>query len=77
MFSFSSSFFLLFLVFFVLGVRFEDVSLLDIPSIFFFLVFAPVFVDTVINDDDVVVMLSSRLSLCESMKKFLCFYPLL
>lgn len=62
MFSFSSSFFLLFLVFFVRGVRFGDASLPATPSIFFFFVFVPLFDE--VTTDAVVVIVSSRLSLC-------------
>lgn len=62
MFSFSSSFFLLFLVFFVRGVRLGEASLPATPSIFFFFVLVPPF--ALCELTVVTLVVSSRLSLC-------------
>jgi len=68
MFSFSRSFFLLFLVFFVRGVRFGEVaSLPATPSIFFFFVLVPPFEE--VTTVELVVTVSSRLSLYDEKKK--------
>lgn len=75
MFSFSSSLFLLFLVFFVRGVRLGEASFPATPSIFFFFVFVPTFVPgdvTVV----LVVIVSSRLSLCARKYIFWLFHCL-
>lgn len=64
MFSFSSSFFLLFLVFFVRGVRLGEASLPATPSIFFFFVLVPPFALCELTVVALVVIVSSRLSLC-------------
>lgn len=69
MFSFSSSFFLLFLVFFVRGVRFGEASLPATPSIFFFFVLVPTFVPGEVTTLVLVVIVSSRLSLCVNRQK--------
>lgn len=67
MFSFSRSLFLLFLVFFVRGVRFGEVaSLPATPSIFFFFVLVPPFEEVTV---ELVVTVSSRLSLYDEKKK--------
>lgn len=67
MFSFSRSLFLLFLVFFVRGVRFGEVaSLPATPSIFFFFVLVPPFEEVTV---ELVVTVSSRLSLCDEKEK--------
>lgn len=63
-FSFSSSFFLLFLVFFVRGVRLGEASLPATPSIFFFFVLVPPFALCEVTVVALVVNVSSRLSLC-------------
>lgn len=68
MFSFSRSLFLLFLVFFVRGVRFgEEASLPATPSIFFFFVLVPPFEE--VTTVELVVTVSSRLSLCDEKEK--------
>lgn len=68
MFSFSRSLFLLFLVFFVRGVRFGEVaSFPATPSIFFFFVLVPPFEG--VTAVELVVTVSSRLSLCDEKKK--------
>lgn len=75
MFSFSRSLFLLFLVFFVRGVRLGDASLPATPSIFFFFVFVELFDDVLELTTTttlllllvlvlLVVITSSRLSFC-------------
>jgi len=67
MFSFSRSLFLLFLVFFVRGVRFGEVASLPVtPSIFFFFVLVPPFEVTTVELE---VTVSSRLSLCDERKE--------
>lgn len=69
-FSFSRSLFLLFLVFFVRGVRFvEETSLPTTPSIFFFLVLVPPFED--VTTVELVDVVSSRLSLYDE-EKYVC-----